>query len=264
MISRSQKMKRQVWLASLILLVLTSAVFFVTWNDHKTDPETRSTEFIARSLRIMRTGFADMALQRDDTGQWLMSEPCKLSVNNRRLNPLLNALASSTHQYNAADVDLEAAGLTPPKAILVLNGQRIEIGDADLSGDRRYIMRGQSVQFAPEWILALINGGLSAIASPTLFTDPLTSLAEIRGEQIIELDAEEIAAWQSVSAQQIVSWPEVSLGTPLSSQTIQAKTSKNTNTLSVHHYQQLIAVQVNNEACAYIVPGESLPGLQSR
>ncbi len=260
MTGHTQSVKRWTTILGATFCVLVAGISYQLWQDAKSINVQQPLDDLASTVRIVRPDFADMNLARNDEG-WQIQSPCNLAVNVQRLQPLLSALTPSTFQYQADEVDLEAAGLVTPLATVYINEQQYRIGHTDLRGERRYVQRGNTVEFAPEWVLSLVNGGMTALAKLELFTAPLQLLVrmeengtshDLSSPQILE-------SWQGISAQQIISWPPPA-GEPSLDYRLQATDiNGNAQTLMVYNTKQFTAVKHEEAACAYILDTDSLP-----
>ena len=264
-LTHSQKTRRLVIAASLLLVALVGVVGGVLWTDARNATPALQAQFDVQRIRIQRPDFPDMVLQANTNGQWSMSDPCVLPINTQRLQPLLDALAPAVHSYAAVDVDLEAAGLMRPEAVIIMNDQVLALGITDLSGERRYLQRGERVEFVPEWILSLVNGGLSALASLDVFPQMLDELV-VQADQSTEsasltVPAGALPEWQALQAQQIVTWPLPDSEPATGSRTLIARTGAQELKLTLQLYTRYAALRHENADCAYLVPTTSLPDI---
>lgn len=263
MTSHTETTRRWVVLLSAVLAGLLVMIGTLIYSDNRQLTTNQANLDSINSIRIQRSEFADIHLKLLDD-QWIMEEPCNLVVNTQRLEPLLGALKPTIHNYAANDVDLDAAGLTEPLATVFLNDIRIDIGDTDLNGNRRYIKRHDQVEFAPEWILSLINGGLSAIANPDLFTTDISAITILQDSgPNYEIPLEAIPDWQALSAQQILGWPLAPEEPALTTQSLDIQQGDETSLLKIYTYAQFSALRYENEQCAFILSTESLPDTTS-
>lgn len=263
MSSHTRSLQRWTQLLAGIFCVLALSMSYLIWRDwQKRDAVAPAAE--ATSIRIQRDGFDDIQLsKRNET--WYLDAPCSLPANLQRLEPLLGALTPGAHQYTASEVDLEAAGLIAPLAIVYINGVEHRIGNTDLNGDRRYVQRGNSVTFVPEWVLSLVNGGVTALANLEVFSEPLSNMSVVMtdGTSTTLSSAENIDAWQALTAQQIVTWPLPAEDE--NSQIDAAYTLKptdlsdRTQVLTVYESESFTALHRAEDACAYILPADALP-----
>ncbi|MFK7855823.1 MAG: DUF4340 domain-containing protein [Granulosicoccus sp.] len=259
MVSHDKLLLRWNILLGAGLLMLLAAIGAVIYSDNKKNTSSQVSPHLIQTLTIQRPDYAEIRLQRLDE-QWLVTAPCELPVNQQRLEPLLGALMPTTHSYAANEVDLEAAGLNDPLAVLFLNDSQISVGNTDLNGERRYIKRDDRVEFAPEWILSLINGGLSAIAQLQVFNSPISSIQILDdSKQHFDVPTESITKWQSLSAQQIVSWPLQTSDIPLIEQSVEVTHDGVNRQLELYTYEQFAALRFEDEDCAFILSTDSLP-----
>ncbi len=264
-LTHSQKIRRLVIAASLLFVALMGVVGGVLWTDARNATPALQAQSDVQLIRIQRPGFPDMVLQANTDGQWSMSDPCVLPINSQRLQPLLDALAPVAHSYAAVDVDLEAAGLLHPEAVIIMNDQVLALGITDLSGERRYLQRGERVEFVPEWILSLINGGLSALASLDVFPQMLDELV-VQADQgsesaSLSVQAAALPEWQALQAQQIVTWPLQDSEPATDSRTLVAKMRDQELKLTLQLYTRYAALRYENADCAYLLPASSLPDI---
>ena len=264
-LTHTQKTRRLVIAASLLLAALLCIVGVVLWTDARHAATALQAQPDVQRIRIQRPDFPDMVLQADTDGQWSMTDPCVLPINTQRLQPLLDALAPATHGYAAVDVDLEAAGLLHPEAVIIMNDQVLALGITDLSGERRYLQRGERVEFVPEWILSLVNGGLSALASLDVFPQILDELV-VQADQSAELASltvqeDALPEWQALQAQQIVTWPLQDSEPATGSRTLLARTGDQQLKLRLQLYTRYAALRHENADCAYLLPTSSLPDI---
>ena len=265
-LTHSQKTRRLVIAASLLLVTLLCIVGGVLWTDARNATSTLQAQPDVQRIRIQRPDFPDMVLQADTDGQWSMSKPCLLPINSQRLQPLLDALMTpAVHGYAAVDVDLEAAGLLHPEALIIMNDEVLALGITDLSGERRYLQRGERVEFVPEWILSLVNGGLSALASLAVFPQTLDELVvqtdQSANPASLTVEADALPQWQALQAQQIVTWPLQDSEPATGSRTLIARTGDQELKLTLQLYTRYAALRHENADCAYLLPTSSLPDI---
>lgn len=295
-LTQTGRTRRLIVGGSVLLLALLTLIGTVVWHDNRPGDVDTASATDVQLIGILRPEFPDIILRKgagttamavrnatagagatantdadanananavadadaDALPAWTIIEPCELPANPQRLHPLLDALTPSAHSYAAADVDLDTAGLTHPEAVIELDGQRLLLGRTDLSGDRRYARNGDRVQFVPEWVLSLVEGGLSALASLDIFPQPLTGL-EVK-------DAPgndgELADWQALTAVQIVTWPLQDGEQATASHELLARFGDydgQARKLALHVYPSYAALRYENAQCAYILPVSSLP-----
>lgn len=236
---------------------------YLIWTDYRTASALAPVRVDAQSIRIKREGFEDIELSKMNE-QWQMTAPCSLVANEQRLSPLIAALAPGAHQYNASEVDLDTAGLEQPLAVVFINGTEHRLGKTDLDGNRRYLQRGGAVELVPEWVLSLVNGGITAIAQLEVFPTPVKQLTinnKNNESSTVVTDSDILNQWQAVAAQQIVSWPLPDIEMENSFQLqAQESTSGEVRTLGVFENESLIALVPGGSQCAYILAPGTLPG----
>jgi len=264
MATHSQKLNRLTVLASTALLLLLGSIGYIQWQD-KTQLAQRDAAYqtLLRSLKsidISRPGVDTIQLRLSGQ-EWFIQQPCMAQANPLRVEPLSKLLTSSEHTYTALEVDMEAAGLEQPLARLTLNENTIAIGNTDLSGDRRYIRRNDRIEFAPEWILSLIQGGLSAMANLEVFPNGLKSISiqntEQASDQIAPLDIEE---WKSMTANQVIDWPIKDNDDILNAtHKLIYDDGLANREVRLLQYQRYSVIVGTNDQCAYIIDNNIMP-----
>lgn len=241
--------------------MLCAAIAWVVWHDQKPVRMAISNANVHRAtvntVRIVRDGHPEFALSRS-AEQWRMTHPCDMDVNEARLDPLLNLASAPVHSYAASEVDLEAAGLLSPQASVFFNDTELAIGQPDLAGDRRYVQRNDRIEFAPEWVLSLITGGITAFADLSLFPSQLQSLTLTRADG--NTRALNPAEWQELTATQIVTLPLPDTDTPSNSWTLTALLANGTRLLmTMLRYPSYVAFINDNKDCALLLTAASVP-----
>ncbi|MFK7890833.1 MAG: hypothetical protein AB8B63_08460 [Granulosicoccus sp.] len=244
---------------SLGLLSLLITMAALLWNDKRSNPDSvrvEDAETTISTIKIAREGFSDIILHRRGD-QWEMAAPCVLPINEQRLTPLLTALQPAAHNYQATEVDLDAAGLTPAQTTVFLGDTRIDLGNADLQGTRRYSLRDKRVvQFVPDWVFSLVNGGISAFAELAPFGPELSELA-LAGHP--PASASERLSWQALNAQQIIEMSALNLKQDEPEQQIVATVDGKAQTVNIYTHENFVALHPADTACAYILPPGTLP-----
>ncbi len=256
----SKIIQRWVLILSATFSVLLLAMAYILWNERQSKPNALGANNLASSIVIKRKGFDDIQLSKlDET--WTMNSPCNVQVNEQRLSPLLEVLSPSAHEYDSQDVDLNAAGLESPQAIIIIDDIEYRLGNTDLQGERRYVQYNNQVAFIPEWTLSLINGGVSALADLNVFNNALNSLTVVIKNQTVRTIAEsnELALWQDLSAQQIVKWPLEDNAAEAVFSILTDDVTSTQSLISVFNTDEYIAMQYNGSACAFIISPDSLP-----
>ena len=270
MSSHTQLLQR--WIAVLLAAIgiLATLMMYQLWRDSQTDLQLPPGNVDASTIRIEREGFEDITLARNGAS-WSIKTPCELSANEQRLEPLLGALTPGVHQYEASEVDLQAAGLVSPLAIVTINETAYRIGNTDLSGERRYVQRGNQVAFVPEWVLSLVNGGITALADLAVFAEPIEqlTLTDDQGSEIVLSTADQLRPWQDLSAQQIITWPPEDTAPQPSLQLSASATNGDSLLYTVYNTEKFTALKLTGKtlagktlagkSCTYILPLDTLP-----
>ena len=259
--SRKQTIKRWIIIAGGTLLLLLTGIATVLWSEskqrHAQSSQQRQLQNNLQSLVIQRPGKTDISLfAKGDI--WQIHEPCVLNTNPNRLQPLLSIATPAAFSYDATEVDLDAAGLLQPLATVIANDHRIDIGSADLSGERRYAKRADRVEFVPEWILPLLDGGLSALATLELFEDAVSSVTIEKLADTQTTLTDDTAHWQQLSAQQIVPWPTPDNATLEAQHTVAITSASGEKRLQVFTTPAYAALVFEGAQCAYLLPNDAL------
>jgi len=261
MSTHTQQLQRWIVILGASLLLLIGAMAFLMWQDKQQLPQSTVHHSDATQIRIQRQGFVDIHLSKT-AELWQIDNPCTISANEQRLEPLLGALTPGPHLYNASEVDLEAAGLLTPQAIVFINETEHRIGNTDLHGERRYQQIGNKVGFIPEWVLSLVNGGITAFAKLRVLPDAIDSLVLVDSDGVETQisSTEDIQQWKDISAQQIVSWPTDDFRNEEPAMTLLATTQAGDELgFSIYHTERYTAITSQAADCAYILPLDSLP-----
>ena len=131
-------------------------------------------------------------------------------------------------------------------------------GAADVSGERRYAMLGERVLLVPEWVLSLVNGGVSAFADLSVFGESIASLhIGIDGDEAAPIDATD---WQTITASQIVDWPIADMPLTTRQARLDIRFVDNTSrTLEYTGTERYGVFHYAGAAYAYIVNNADLP-----
>lgn len=257
----SKTVQRWVLLLSLTFCLLLLSVAYILWKERQPKLENQGANDLALSVMIKRTGFDDIALSKVEDS-WIMNSPCRAQVNEQRLSPLLELLSSDINQYDIKEVDLDAAGLESPSAVVIIGDIEYRLGNTDLQGERRYVQHNNRVGFVPEWALSLVNGGVSALADLSVFNNsPLKSLTVVvDGEPVRTIaEASELLLWQNLNAQKIVKWPIEGVTPEAFFSILTDDETNNQSLVSIFVTEAYTALQYNGSACAYIITPDSLP-----
>lgn len=244
-----------------MLMLSLTGIAALLWSESKQrdvlNNKHQDVQNTLRNLEIKRPGKVDIKIRANDE-QWLIHEPCTIVVNQKRLQPLLSIVTPAAFSYDAANVDLDAAGLINPLATIMTNNQRIDIGNTDLSGERRYIKRGERVEFIPEWILPLLDGGLSALSALELFDSVITSVTVGEFGDKQSTISEDPANWQQLTAQQITPWPLADNAPLQPKYSVTINSESDEKRLQVFTTAAYAAIVFEGSRCAYLLPNDAL------
>ena len=258
MSTHQNKLRRTVYSATLLLIVLLGIIAAILWSEKSSKPIAVEQEAL-RTVAIKRAGYADITLEYLQS-QWHLTSPCEATANPQRVQAFEQLLIPATHSYDAKEVDLEAAGLVDPLAFITINGTALKIGDTDLSGDRRYIQRGSDVEFAPEWILSLVQGGTSAFAMLNVFPDALASVSTHSTNSNVK--PSELQQWQALTANQVIAWPlKENMPELVQRYSLSYKSPTESGQMVVHEYEAFSAIVKSDTHCAYIISNAALPSI---
>jgi len=126
------------------------------------DPETISSIHISRTVR------EPLSFTRDEDS-WMLAGDPELPASEFQIPSLLSILqTATTRSYPAAALDLEAAGLEPPQAILTLDDMVFSIGLTAALDNKRYIQLEDTVYLVDDKYQHLLNGGRTNFISRKL------------------------------------------------------------------------------------------------
>lgn len=253
---RAARERRLAALLAGVLALSLLVIAGVLWQERRARPLALLPDARGVSrIEIERSGRATIELAREN-GDWRVVAPCALAANTARIEPLLEALAIDGPGYAASEVDLPAAGLDAPAATLRLDGRELSLGATDLSGQRRYLRRGERVALIPEWVLPLLDGGLSALADPVLFDLPPRALRRVEPAP----GALDVAPWTALTASQIVAWPLADAPRAARRARLVATLEDGTERrLDVETNPDWSAIRVDGGGCALLVAADALP-----
>lgn len=133
-------------LVNLLLLGVVIALAAVAWLEpgrERPAPPQRILRIEPEAVDRMRIEARDapaVVLERDGAGGWRMLEPIRTPASRTRAELALQAArAVSRSRLDAAGRDLARFGLDPPRAVLALDGARIEFGATEPVSGRRYV-----------------------------------------------------------------------------------------------------------------------------
>jgi hypothetical protein len=102
-------------------------------------------------------------------GDWVLAGSSELPASNFQIHALLALLqAQATRSYPADSLDLEALGLNPPQATLLLDDISFNIGITDAVDKLRYVQTGNTVFLVTDRYQHLINADWSSFVERRL------------------------------------------------------------------------------------------------
>jgi len=249
--------KRNRWTGFLALLFagLIAAIGFLHWRDQPLDAPQRLAENV-HTITIERRDAETIVLQREKS--WHITSPIQIAVNEQRIIPLMTVYTNPDPGYNIASVDLEATGLNDPEVGIRFNDYEVKIGAVAIEGGRRHALHGDRVRFVPDWVLPLLQGGVSAMADLTVWGNRLSALTFANGES---LGTTELQAAQELSAQQFVPWPRTDMPPTTATYEVTATHDGSSNNWTLTVNDRYIAVHNSASDYAYIVSPDDVPWL---
>jgi|GEM_PF-2381611 len=198
MISPYQQRKRAY--TNVLLFVGVMALGAVAWLDNRNKlPERRtptSTAASAESISFQTPSGVDVELRRNGDG-WNLLKPITLAARVSRVERLLELQSLDfSNGYATADVNLEAAGLTPDARALVIDGNRYLFGSIEPLSSQRYLQNKERVLLWEDRYLPLIDGGINPIVKLEL---PLQSISAATFDSTA-LSQQQLMAWKNTSA----------------------------------------------------------------
>lgn len=152
-------------------LVLLAAVAIVEPGKSRPPPPAPIAAIDAQAvarLVVERPGQPQVLLAREG-GRWWMHAPYRGPADEDRVRALLELPHSrSTARLAVADLALARFGLAPPKAALVIDDLRLEIGDTQPLDGRRYVLAGDDVHLVYETVYHLLVSEAAEFLSPAI------------------------------------------------------------------------------------------------
>jgi len=254
-VSHTAKRQQLTWVLAAVLLLLLLGIAYELKQSSTTTAPIRRVEDITK-ITIERQGAATIELELHDS--WRITAPIQMQANDQRIVPLLTVYTNPDPGYALSDVDLAATGLDKPKATLSFNGYVIDIGNVAIDGGRSHARHGERVSFVPDWVLSLVNGGISAFADLTVWGE---SLQSIKLDDGTELDSVALVEARSLSAQQLVLWPRDDAPATLSVHQVQATTTIEEQNWTITVTERYTALQAEHSAYAYIATSNDISWL---
>ncbi|HPF59675.1 MAG TPA: hypothetical protein PK820_12915 [Candidatus Competibacteraceae bacterium] len=119
-------------------------------------------------IEVLRLDQGILVFVRRD-GHWWMTAPSSGPANPVLLNQLLQEVtAHCPRQYSAAQLDLKALSLDPPRLRLRLNEQEIRFGAAAPMDGLRYLQTGDIVHLCPNRLYRLLTSAAASFLAPPI------------------------------------------------------------------------------------------------
>jgi len=270
-LSHSEKRTRLTWALLLFFLALLSFIVFLQW---KTKNEnlvlSRAVSDVTR-ISIDRKDHPTIVLEKMDDekidgendgrgkdGQWWITSPLHIPANNQRIIPLLTVYTNPDLGYPTDSVDLIATGLQDPEVIVSFNDYSVAIGNKAIDETKRHALHGDRVRFVPDWVLPLLQGGVSAVADLTVFGDELKDITLTSG---LSLNEESLNKARELTAQQFVRWPRPEEPTILSEHEATITRAGESSQWTLFKTDRYVAMLPSNTHYAYVLPLSDAPWL---
>ncbi|HXO99508.1 MAG TPA: hypothetical protein VN813_03350 [Luteibacter sp.] len=137
-------------LAGILILVLLIAA--VAWQWHADDADARAHTLTTldpssvEHIDVELKGLPGQRFERKD-GHWASASG---TVDEGRAEELASLAETPVASWKpASDFDAARIGLSPPIAVLVLDGTRLEFGEMTALGKQRYVRVGERIAFVP-------------------------------------------------------------------------------------------------------------------
>jgi hypothetical protein len=96
-------------------------------------------------ITLSLAGTSAMHYEKRD-GHWWCTDGIPARANDARLSDLADIAAAHVLSWRpASDFDPAKIGLAPPRAVLDLDGQTLEFGEASVTGPQHYVRFGQRI-----------------------------------------------------------------------------------------------------------------------
>jgi hypothetical protein len=145
-------------LVNVVLLACAVALGLWIYQHNRDGDDGRLTRLDGEAVQriVIEGGQQRMVFARAGTG-WRMLVPRELPASRHHVDMLLRFLQAPVHgRYDTSEVDLAAAGLTPPKVTLRYDERAFAFGALDPLGQRRYLVDGDRVLLVSEGISAIL------------------------------------------------------------------------------------------------------------
>lgn len=264
-LSHAAKRTLLTWALSFLFLGLLSIILFLQWQTRIENLVlTRSAESVTQ-ISIARKDSPTIELQKIDN-QWWITSPLRIPANDQRIIPLLTVYTNPDLGYPIDSVDLVATGLEDPDVSLTFNNYRVAIGEQAIDETKRHALHGDRVRFVPDWVLPLLQGGISAVADLTVFGDELSAITVGSKESTQagngeSLDEASLSAARALTAQQFVEWPRPDQPIILNEYDAEVTVAGQDTQWAMFKTDNYVAMQPANSHYAYVLPISDAPWL---
>ena len=161
--------RARVNLVLLILVLALSGLLAVSYGGGRPQTVSGIAADSIRQITVARPGDLPFTLERSPRG-WYLSAPGVAAISPRAEAELLAAgTAASMGQHQLSELDEAAAGLSPPRAVVKLNGStRLEFGDRAALSGLRYVRVGDTVHMVDDRHYHSVNQALADIVDSRL------------------------------------------------------------------------------------------------
>lgn len=199
MMSRYQQRKRMY--TNVLMFVGLMAMAMVAWLDHQNRLPQRRPSAQASAPAVDRISFTSSNqsllsfVRNADT--WQLLSPVQTPARSGRVTRLLELYQTDfSAGYDAAEVNLAAAGLQDAERTISFDDTTFHFGQIEAVSGRRYVQRDQRVLIMEDRYLPLMDGGINAFADLSL---PYANTTRVRiGDKAV--DDTTLLAWQKMHA----------------------------------------------------------------
>jgi hypothetical protein len=152
-------MKRATRQRLILLFAVLALLMLAGWQlqldaRNETGPLTSTDPADVRHITLTLPGAPALHYEKRE-GHWWRTDGTPARANDARLGDLADTAAAHVLSWrSASDFDPAKIGLAPPQAVLDLDGQTLEFGEASVTGPQHYVRVGQrialvSARYAP-------------------------------------------------------------------------------------------------------------------
>ena len=147
-------MKRAARQRLILLFAVLALLVLAGWQlqrdaRNETGPLTSIDPASISHITLTRPGAPAMHFEKREAHWWRI-DGTPARANDARLGDLADTAAAHVLSWRpASDFDPAKIGLAPPKAVLDLDGQTLEFGEAAVTGPQHYVRVGQRIALVP-------------------------------------------------------------------------------------------------------------------